>query len=340
MEKSKLDKINTFTRRPLREEEIYAFPLTLCDNDIDRDGERFSDEALLTMSKLFIGKTGIFDHNPTGDNQTARIFDAEVVVSPEKHTKDGRVYRYLRAEAYMVRTDRNADLITEIDAGIKKEVSVSCSANKRICSVCGADINKEPCEHHKGHLYIGSGECHVILDDITDAYEWSFVAVPAQINAGVTKKYNPEKEEKSMENKFTPITTQAELDAKISDAVAAAVAENEKKYEGYSSPEDVAALTKERDDSKNAADALSAENKSYKLSAMKMKAANEKGIPFELAEKLSGETEEEINRDAESFAKYFNAPKYKPTPRFSGESGTVSGTNAAMLDALREVNQN
>lgn len=143
-----------------------------------------------------------------------------------------------------------------------------------------------------------------------------------------------------MENEFTPITTQAELDAKISDAVAVAVAENEKKYEGYSSPEDVAALTKERDDSKNAADALSAENKSYKLSAMKMKAANEKGIPFELAEKLSGETEEEINRDAESFAKYFNAPKYKPTPRFSGESGTVSGTNAAMLDALREVNHN
>ena len=28
-----------------------------------------------------------------------------------------------------------------------------------------------------------------ILDDITDAYEWSFVAVPAQVNAGVTKRF-------------------------------------------------------------------------------------------------------------------------------------------------------
>ena len=31
--------------------------------------------------------------------------------------------------------------------------------------------------------------CHTILSDITDAYEWSFVAVPAQRNAGVTKQY-------------------------------------------------------------------------------------------------------------------------------------------------------
>ena len=34
---------------------------------------------------------------------------------------------------------------------------------------------------------------------------------------------------------------------------------------------------------------------------MKMKAANEKGIPFELAEKLSGETEVEINKDVAEF---------------------------------------
>ena len=208
MDKETLDKINKFTRRPLREEEIYAFPVTLCDNDIDRDNERFSDEALLTLSKLFVGKTGIFDHNPTGDNQTARIYDAEVVIDPGKLTKDNRIYKYLRAEAYMVRTDKNADLIAEIDAGIKKEVSVSCSASKNICSVCGCDRRITQCEHHKGQ-----DGCHVILDDITDAYEWSFVAVPAQINAGVTKKYSPTKEEKSMGTEFTPITTKAEFDA-------------------------------------------------------------------------------------------------------------------------------
>ena len=30
--------------------------------------------------------------------------------------------------------------------------------------------------------------CYTILDKITDSYEWSFVAVPAQVNAGVTKR--------------------------------------------------------------------------------------------------------------------------------------------------------
>ena len=129
MDKETLDKINKFTRRELREEEIYAFPVTLCDNDIDRDNERFSDEALLTMSKLFIGKSGICDHDPKAENQKARIFDTELVIEPGKLTKDGRPYKSLKGMAYMLRTADNADLIAEIDAGIKKEVSVSCCAN-------------------------------------------------------------------------------------------------------------------------------------------------------------------------------------------------------------------
>lgn len=58
MEKTVLDKINKFTRRPLTEEEVYVFPAVLCDNDIDRDGERFSDEALETLRELFVGRTG------------------------------------------------------------------------------------------------------------------------------------------------------------------------------------------------------------------------------------------------------------------------------------------
>ena len=34
--------------------------------------------------------------------------------------------------------------------------------------------------------------CHVVLSDVTDAYEWSFVAVPAQREAGVTKQFGME----------------------------------------------------------------------------------------------------------------------------------------------------
>lgn len=184
-----LAKINKFTRRELVADEVYCFPVVLCDNEIDRDNERFSIDALKKLATLFVGKTGIFDHNPKGANQTARIFETEVISDTSKSTISGEPYTYIKATAYMVKTSANEDLIKEIDAGIKKEVSVSCSIGKQICSICKTDLKQKSCSHKKGKIYNGQ-KCHVILDSPTDAYEWSFVAVPAQVNAGVTKKYS------------------------------------------------------------------------------------------------------------------------------------------------------
>ena len=193
-----LSQLNTFTRRKHTLDEVYLFDLILCDNEIDRDGDCFSDAALAELQKRFVGVTGIFDHNPKSGNQTARIFQTEIRTDPERTTKTGQPYRFLRANAYMVRTDSNADLIREIDAGIKKEVSISCAVGRQICSVCGADRLKKPCHHIKGRTY-GGTLCYTTLDDVNDVYEWSFVAVPAQRAAGVTKtlggvQSDPEKE--------------------------------------------------------------------------------------------------------------------------------------------------
>lgn len=179
-----ISKINKFTRRQLNEDEVYTFDVILCDNKTDRDGEKFSDNALKQMKDLFIGKTGIFDHNPKGEKQTARIFDTEIIEENDN-------YKYLKANCYMMRTNSNSDLILEIDGGIKKEVSVSCCCKKKICSICGKDAYKTLCSHQAGRKY-GNKICCFILDDVTDAYEWSFVAVPAQVNAGVTKKFSEE----------------------------------------------------------------------------------------------------------------------------------------------------
>ncbi len=187
-DKEKLNKLNRFTRRELGEDEVYIFDVVLCDNEIDRDGERFSIGALKKMKELFVGKTGISDHEAKSAGQTARIFDTEICTDKEKKTAAGEPYTCLKASAYMVKTDANSDLIKEIDGGIKKEVSVSCSAGRKICSVCGADKTGGKCRHVSGKKYSGK-TAHTILDDITDAYEWSFVAVPAQVNAGVTRKF-------------------------------------------------------------------------------------------------------------------------------------------------------
>ena len=86
MEKTILDKINRFTRRKLTEDEVYVFDLVLCDNDIDRDCERFSDKALEALRERFIGRTGIFDHDAAASNQNARIFDAELITDESRTT--------------------------------------------------------------------------------------------------------------------------------------------------------------------------------------------------------------------------------------------------------------
>ena len=55
------------------------------------------------------------------------------------------------------------------------------------------------CEHQKGKQYGGKLCCH-LLEEPADAYEWSFVAVPAQKNAGVIKSFSPEKQGNTGEN--------------------------------------------------------------------------------------------------------------------------------------------
>ncbi|NMB30766.1 MAG: hypothetical protein GX988_04940 [Clostridiales bacterium] len=183
-----LVKLNNFTRRKHSIDEVYIFSVVLCDNEIDRDNERFSIKALEKLSELFVGRTGIFDHNAKGSNQTARIFDCCVEVDKARKTSFGEEYTFLKALAYMVKTNANTDLIKEIDAGIKKEVSVSCSVARQNCSICGANLKRTKCSHRIGKSY-GGEICHCILDEPTDAYEWSFVAVPSQREAGVTKSH-------------------------------------------------------------------------------------------------------------------------------------------------------
>lgn len=173
---TQLEAINVHARAKLTAQQVYVFSLRLCDDQIDRDGERFDTAALPTLAKLFVGKTGIVDHRWSAQSQVARIFETQVV-------KDGDV-SYIRAWAYIRRGGQAEELIADIEAGIKKEVSVGCAMGRAVCSICGATYSE--CGHQKGEAYDGQ-ICHVILREPMDAYEFSFVAVPAQRDAGVVK---------------------------------------------------------------------------------------------------------------------------------------------------------
>ena len=178
--------INALARKELKAEEVYTFSVRLCDNEVDRDFERFAPQTLEGLAGLFVGKSGIFDHQWSARGQAARIYKTEVVREPEKLTRAGDGYCWLKGYAYMLRTDSAKDLIAEIEGGIKKEVSVGCAVERSVCSVCGADLREGQCGHKKGEVYDGK-LCYASLEGAGDAYEFSFVAVPAQPAAGVVK---------------------------------------------------------------------------------------------------------------------------------------------------------
>lgn len=175
---AELAHINDQTLRPLGAEEVFTFRLAACDDQVDRDFERFTGETLEGLAALFVGKSVLMDHTWRAGSQTARVYAAGV--------EDSSGVRRLILRCYMPKTEQTAGTITAIEAGILRECSVGCAVRRAVCSVCGADQTKACCPHIPGREYDGQ-MCVMELDGAKDAYEVSLVAVPAQPGAGVVK---------------------------------------------------------------------------------------------------------------------------------------------------------
>ena len=117
--------INNYSIKELTAEEVFVFKIAICDNEVDRDYEVFTKATLEKLAPLYVGKTIISNHRNLTENQCARIYATEVVDS-QGETKNGETYAQLVAHAYMVRTESNKDLITEISA------KVYCSEHPRL----------------------------------------------------------------------------------------------------------------------------------------------------------------------------------------------------------------
>ena len=174
--------INRQSLKTLTADEVYVFKVAACNNIVDRDFERFTDAALSKLAELFVGKTMISDHNWKAALQSARIYAGSVEPMKEGSGKQ------LELRAYMLKNEATQPTIDAIEGGILREVSIGCRISKAICGICGVDKRKTACPHWPGNVYEGT-LCHVDLDAPTDAYEMSFVAVPAQPAAGITKNY-------------------------------------------------------------------------------------------------------------------------------------------------------
>lgn len=150
---------------------------------------------------------------------------------------------------------------------------------------------------------------------------------------------------------FEPITTQEAFDsaikARLERNTKTVTDEISKKYEGYVSPDELKKQLKERDDkittlsgdiaAKDAKLAdLTAKSKKMEISGLKTKIAHEKGIPFELAERLSGETAEEITADADALAKFAKPqPSVQPLAHGNDVSSDNSSSYHSLLGSLK-----
>jgi hypothetical protein len=222
-----LKKINKYTLSPVSADDVFIFKASIADNEQDdRNYMPFNLKSLQDLKKLYPGKTMLKDHRRMADNQIARIYDTELVQDANKQTDLGELHTELIAKIYMIKTDSNKDLIAEIMGGIKKEVSTSTVPSKMICNICGTDNMKDYCRHWPGIEYTvedGSAKgskkrCKMLLSGAKEAYELSFVAVPAQPRAGTHKSIgfskpikDPEINTKNTENELK----NKEMDARL-----------------------------------------------------------------------------------------------------------------------------
>lgn len=152
-----------------------------------------------------------------------------------------------------------------------------------------------------------------------------------------------------MADNFTPITlnTQEDVDHFMSDrlqrARRAGAEEEAKKYAGYDDfkakaekyDTDITALNQKISELEGEKSTLEAKNREYETASVKTRIAREMGLPFELADRLAGDTEEAMREDAEKLRGLMK-PQVMPMYRPSGENAT-DGKDAALKDLLKRV---
>lgn len=130
-----------------------------------------------------------------------------------------------------------------------------------------------------------------------------------------------------MSENFKPIETQEELNnliaSRLERAKESVKKEYEEKYKDYDAyKSQVETLNNDKNSLENQLnelngklstfDALDAKTKKLEAENLKIKIALSEGIPFEMAGRLAGETEEEIKRDAKAMANFISVSKPMP----------------------------
>ena len=78
--------------------------------------------------------------------------------------------------------------------------------------------------------------------------------------------------------------------------------------------------------------------KAFETAALKSRIAHEAGLPYDLAGRLTGDTEEAIKADAEKLSALFKSAKPKE-PLKDTEPQNVGGIDAAYKQLLKQIDE-
>ena len=158
---------------------------------------------------------------------------------------------------------------------------------------------------------------------------------------------------------FQEIKTQDELDRIVLERLKREKETNSKKYEGWISPEDqakatekaTASMQKQIDDlTKASADEAKkyagydkeladrdAKIKAYETDSVKTRIALKTGLPYEMASRLRGDSEKDIQSDADALKAVMGSSKPIAPLANAGDQGSGNSSNAALTDMLRKM---
>lgn len=125
---------------------------------------------------------------------------------------------------------------------------------------------------------------------------------------------------------FTPINTQEEFEARVAEVYG-----DVKDLQGQ-----IKTLTGERDTHAGTIAQLQAKIKGYKTEDLKRRIAEEKGIPLEMASRLSGDDENAMRADADNMAKILRAYKGH-APIFDPSKKGPDSAKANLENTLKEL---
>lgn len=151
---------------------------------------------------------------------------------------------------------------------------------------------------------------------------------------------------------FTPINTQEELDAILAERLRRKDEQTAKKYGDYDDlktkvttyetqigdlNEKLEELTGKQKGHEKEVSELTAKVKKYETAALKSRIASEKGLPLELADRLTGETEEELGKDAEKLLGVVGKTK-KAAPLADPEPGKTTTDDSMWRSLAKNLN--